>query len=621
MSRLPLRSHFLWALALTCAFAAVPGAVSAQNYTYLPSKPTDDGRMLSVAGGGLNTLGDNPLQFIIGVPSSATSFEIGIFDGETSGIWDQGTMPLEFTLYADPAGDGTGTTVVGEWHGDTMPNNAWFTITKNTDADASCLGSDFFYLLKVRGSEMATGLHWSSFKLRTTGTIVVRGNSNLAFAAPLANTLDLFAIYPSYPTLTPTGYDGTWRFFFDVPERIALSSVEVWDGDLDRGSYDCSDNDTDDPNTSNSIPSFATSFAVAEGVATSSIACSNAADGNTTANPPDNSANPIFRRGTGISYELISPSDVHYANDNPSGNLEWERFVLSTDPLDSALMDYNVPTIERGTWELNVSGVDLSNLNAFRFPYDLTGVDSSGNPVAPLHADYTNGSVTGLLYYENTNDQSQSGTEPGIPTVTILLKADFNSDGIIDTTYTAETDANGNFTFSGLSKGTYTVVVDETTLVAGTTPVWDSDSATVNLVGCSLTMCGRTADVTFGYKTPAPAVGTRTRGYWVNHPEDWPTSSLTLGGTTYSKTELLDILKRPTRGDQTYSLSAQLIAAKLNVVAGSESSCINATITSADTFLSAHPVGSRVRSDQTASSLTDTLDEYNNGHMCAGHMN
>ncbi|MBS1911967.1 MAG: hypothetical protein JST22_08285 [Bacteroidetes bacterium] len=603
----------------------VAAATAQTHYSYLPSAAVNDGRMFSIAGGNLNTLADNTLVFEIGVPAAATSFEIGIFDGETGGNWDQGTVPLEYTLYADPNGDATGATQVGIWHGDSMVNNGWYNITLNTAEAAHCNGANFFYTLKVRSTDPAT-FQWSSFKLRTSGTIVIRRNTSIAYTAPLGNGLDALNIYPNYPTLTPTTYDGSWHFFFQVPDVVKLSMVDIWDGDLDRGSYDCSDNDTDDPDTPNSIPTWATGPVVAEGTAVSSLPCQDASGnptgGNTTSNPADDSRNPVFRRGPGVSYELISPGGTHYLNDNPSGNLEWEHFVLSTDAFDRNQMDYHVPSIERGIWELRVSGVDLSNLNAFRFPYDATGVDSNGVAIAPLSADFTNGTVTGLVYYENNGNNTQDANEPGIPSVSITLSCDFNNDGIVDTTLTTETNSSGQFTFTGLSKGTYTITVETSTLVPGTTPVWDSDStATVNIVGCTLTSCSHTASATFAYQTPAPPVGTRTRGYWVNHPDDWPVSSLTLGGRSYTKAELLDILKRPTRGDQTYSLSAQLIATKLNIQAGSISTCITQTVSDADSFLTLHPVGSQVKSDQTASSLTDTLDDYNNGRLCAQHMN
>ena len=86
---------------------------------------------------------------------------------------------------------------------------------------------------------------------------------------------------------------------------------------------------------------------------------------------------------------------------------------------------------------------------------------------------------------------------------------------------------------------------------------------------------------------------TRTLGYWKNHPDDWPVSDLLVGGVNYTKTQLINILRTAPRGDATYILIHQLIAAKLNILSGASSSAIATTITSADNFLIAHPLGSR----------------------------
>src|SRR5438045_1353979 len=61
---------------------------------------------------------------------------------------------------------------------------------------------------------------------------------------------------------------------------------------------------------------------------------------------------------------------------------------------------------------------------------------------------------------------------------------------------------------------------------------------------------------------------TLTQGYWKNHPDAWPVSSLKLGSVTYTKVELIVILKTPVRGNGLVALAHQLIAAKLNLAAG-----------------------------------------------------
>src|SRR3989344_377587 len=66
--------------------------------------------------------------------------------------------------------------------------------------------------------------------------------------------------------------------------------------------------------------------------------------------------------------------------------------------------------------------------------------------------------------------------------------------------------------------------------------------------------------------SPTPAQNcTLTQGYWKNHPDSWPVSSLILGTTVYTKAQLLTIFGQPVAGNGLVSLAHQLIAAKLNI--------------------------------------------------------
>jgi hypothetical protein len=116
---------------------------------------------------------------------------------------------------------------------------------------------------------------------------------------------------------------------------------------------------------------------------------------------------------------------------------------------------------------------------------------------------------------------------------------------------------------------------------------------------------------------------TRTQGYWKNHPNAWPTSSLTLGGLTYTKAQLLAILKTPTQGNGAVSLMRQLIAAKLNVIAtGISDSGMLSAINAANALLTSCgnvKVPTCVLDPSLTSDLVDTLDDYNNGILGPGH--
>ncbi len=124
---------------------------------------------------------------------------------------------------------------------------------------------------------------------------------------------------------------------------------------------------------------------------------------------------------------------------------------------------------------------------------------------------------------------------------------------------------------------------------------------------------------------PAAAPGTGTPGYWKNHPDAWRVSQLTIGGKTYTKAQLLDIISRPTKGDVTYIIAKHLIVAKLNVGVGNQSSCIEDTIAQADAWLATYPLGSNVKENgknspwPSGQPLAVRLDDYNNGLLCAPH--
>jgi len=113
--------------------------------------------------------------------------------------------------------------------------------------------------------------------------------------------------------------------------------------------------------------------------------------------------------------------------------------------------------------------------------------------------------------------------------------------------------------------------------------------------------------------------GPLTQGYWKNHPEDWPTDSLTLGDQTYSQQELIELLKTPAQGDASIILAYQLIAAKLNVANGVNGSSVSGTIATADGLLSGGgPIPQGITpSSPAGQSMVEAgaqLDAFNNGH-------
>jgi len=104
----------------------------------------------------------------------------------------------------------------------------------------------------------------------------------------------------------------------------------------------------------------------------------------------------------------------------------------------------------------------------------------------------------------------------------------------------------------------------------------------------------------------------RTPGYWKNHARNWPQDSLMVGGEERSKRALIRVLRTPVRGDATIILAKHLIAAKLNVLNGTDDG-INDVIADADAYLMAHPLRSRPRGadKDEALRLKDLLADYN----------
>ena len=118
--------------------------------------------------------------------------------------------------------------------------------------------------------------------------------------------------------------------------------------------------------------------------------------------------------------------------------------------------------------------------------------------------------------------------------------------------------------------------------------------------------------------------GTGTPGYWKNHPKAWPVNSITIGEDTYSKSQAITLLGMPD-GDKSYTMFRGYVAAFLNVQIGNDSSCITNELSAAYNWLNMYEPGSGVKASSAAwkagESVYTTLDNYNNGLLCAPHRN
>jgi len=128
--------------------------------------------------------------------------------------------------------------------------------------------------------------------------------------------------------------------------------------------------------------------------------------------------------------------------------------------------------------------------------------------------------------------------------------------------------------------------------------------------------------VTVNDQTTATTNCTYTVGYWKNHEDAWPVTSLTLGTVNYTKAQLLLILNQSVGGNGLISLCHQLIAAKLNIAQGADPTAASAAIAAADALIGGlvcPPIGGGFLDPADTSALTQTLDDYNNGITGPGH--
>lgn len=373
--------------------AAAQAPVQTPEFGCFPTCAAD-GRFLVVTGNDPTTLAAP--QVVIGLTFPLTGgldkVDFGLLDGDRDPIhWDvknaatnTAAPQLELALYADGAGAGAVGRPIKTWAAGEIPfeSNAWTDVTLAHDPSAlTPSGSDqsYRYALRISASAPADDLGWNAFKVRTHGTLDLPPQV-IGFIAAMAVPGDIPTIYPNYPKLDGSRYDGKWTFTFRLP--AGLDHVTIFDGDMDYGDAACTINDTDDRDSSG-IPPFGAG-AVAEGVASGGLKCTGRA-GTRTGVPEEDNEGAAFRRipgfvPKGIAYRLVAPDGQVFLNRNPSGNREWEQFKVvkvGTKGAEAcprsgfADHDCETTTLPEGVWEVQVDGMDMSNLNFFYFNYKV----------------------------------------------------------------------------------------------------------------------------------------------------------------------------------------------------------------------------------------------------------
>ncbi|RAK68243.1 hypothetical protein DLM85_09440 [Hymenobacter edaphi] len=283
-----------------------------------------------------------------------------------------------------------------------------------------------------------------------------------------------------------------------------------------------------------------------------------------------------------------------------------------------------------------LSSPEDDDLGSPNVAYGGIGVGAGGGPLAPLAFRNTTalGNILVLHNYNGyqyqqpldpaiePNDDDFNSTEtPGTIAFSFSSPVTATSITIIDNEYEYNSEHEYGYVKLYVSKGGAQIGGQYNFSDAGPNGVEVLSLGNTPGVGyIEVTIGGSVGLDNLRFCRPPAGQCTRTQGYWKNHA--WPVQSLTLGGTSYTRTQLLAILNTPVRGNGLVALAYQLIAAKLNLASGSDGSVISADLAAADAVfggkdMAASPLPS-VPTAQT-SALAGRLDDYNNGRTGPGH--
>jgi len=240
--------------------------------------------------------------------------------------------------------------------------------------------------------------------------------------------------------------------------------------------------------------------------------------------------------------------------------------------------------------------------------------------------------ICGVVFDDADSNKVQGGTEPNIGGPDVIVVAVNTSTHVV---YTAETSCDvmypetcGFYGIGNIPAGTYDVCV----IKASDVQSCDGHSETQSVPvppGAGVTVPGVPQDIG---RPGAPVVssgpGTGTPGYWKNHPEAWPVTTIQIGNKTYTREQAIGFMGK-VGGDKSITIFSSLLSAKLNVLAGNPDSCVASSITAADawfvTYVATMP--GKISGSSAAwagvgqgDATHQVLDNYNNGLLpCAHH--
>jgi len=242
------------------------------------------------------------------------------------------------------------------------------------------------------------------------------------------------------------------------------------------------------------------------------------------------------------------------------------------------------------------------------------------------------------------NDANRNGVqdagESGINGVRVTISPGFYANRLdpnsyVDSvvTHTGPQDfGDGYFTFVPVDCDvTYTLAVDLSTVPegmlatavgAGADQTVDSDNPQGTDVLLPVTGFDYgNSTIDFGFYAPAPSVGVGTWQYWKHSPEPWPVKHLIIGNVRYSKHDVLQLLRKA-HGEKTITMFRNLVAAKLNILSGAESSCITDDVTAGDNWMmtfsrARRGVNKHGAAWRAGKPIVEQLRDYNRGQLCA----
>ncbi len=168
---------------------------------------------------------------------------------------------------------------------------------------------------------------------------------------------------------------------------------------------------------------------------------------------------------------------------------------------------YLIPNLPDFTWTVAIDTTTLPasvtptyDLNGIATPHKTSLVLTPGQARTDVDFGYVgSASIATTIYNDLNGDGTKAATDPGLAGVVVFL--DLNADGIRQANEQFTTsDSSGNYQITGLTAGTYTVVVDTTTLPAGVTVTGDPDATKDGKTTVTLTAAQALTTANFGYQ-------------------------------------------------------------------------------------------------------------------------